>query len=45
MDRTKNHFSPGIGTPPPERAGPSVVLEDAMLALEGKKKWMKKNTS
>lgn len=34
MDRAKNPFSPGAGTPPPELAGRSAVLEDAMVALE-----------
>ncbi len=33
MDRAKNPFSPGAGTPPPELAGRSVILEDAMVAL------------
>jgi len=34
MDRAKNPFSPGAGTPPPELAGRSAILEDAMVALE-----------
>jgi len=34
MDRAKNPFSPGAGTPPPELAGRSIILEDAMVALE-----------
>jgi hypothetical protein len=34
MDRAKNPFSPGAGSPPPELAGRSVILEDAMVALQ-----------
>lgn len=34
MDRAKNPFSPGAGTPPPELAGRSAILQDAMVALE-----------
>src|SRR3990167_4782874 len=34
MNRAKNPFSPGAGTPPPELAGRSAILEDAMVALE-----------
>jgi len=34
MDRAKNPFSPGAGSPPPELAGRSAILEDAMVALE-----------
>lgn len=34
MDRAKNPFSPGAGTPPPELAGRSIILEDAMIALK-----------
>jgi hypothetical protein len=34
MDRAKNPFSPGAGTPPPELAGRSGILEDAMVALK-----------
>jgi len=34
MDRAKNPFSPGAGTPPPELAGRSTILEDAMVALQ-----------
>ncbi len=34
MDRAKNPFSPGAGTPPPELAGRSDILKDAMIALE-----------
>jgi hypothetical protein len=33
MDRAKNPFSPGAGTPPPELAGRATILEDAMVAL------------
>ncbi|HEX4045889.1 MAG TPA: ATP-binding protein, partial [Gammaproteobacteria bacterium] len=34
MDRAKNPFSPGAGSPPPELAGRSAILEDAMVALQ-----------
>ena len=34
MDKAKNPFSPGAGSPPPELAGRSAILEDAMVALE-----------
>src|SRR5476649_2264089 len=34
MDRAKNPFSPGAGTPPTELAGRSGILEDALVALE-----------
>lgn len=34
MDRAKNPFSPGAGTPPPALAGRSLILEDALIALE-----------
>jgi len=34
MDRAKNPFSPGAGTPPPELAGRSEILDNAMVALE-----------
>ncbi|HVE43587.1 MAG TPA: ATP-binding protein [Gammaproteobacteria bacterium] len=34
MDRAKNPFSPGAGTPPPELVGRSEILADAMVALE-----------
>ncbi len=34
MDRAKNPFSPGAGSPPPELAGRSAILENAMVALE-----------
>jgi hypothetical protein len=34
MDRAKNPFSPGAGTPPPELAGRSEILQDALVALE-----------
>lgn len=34
MDRAKNPFSPGAGTPPPALAGRSAILEDAMVALK-----------
>jgi hypothetical protein len=33
MDRANNPFSPGAGTPPPELAGRSGILEDALVAL------------
>ncbi len=33
MDPLRNPFSPGAGTPPPELAGRSEILEKAMLAL------------
>jgi hypothetical protein len=33
MDRGKNPFSPGAGSPPPELAGRQAILEDAMVAL------------
>lgn len=34
MDRAKNPFSPGAGTPPPELAGRKVILDNALVALE-----------
>lgn len=34
MDKGKNPFSPGAGTPPPELAGRQDILEHAMIALE-----------
>lgn len=34
MDRAKNPFSPGAGSPPPELAGRSLILDNAMVALE-----------
>jgi len=34
MDRAKNPFSPGAGSPPPELAGRSAILGDAMVALK-----------
>lgn len=34
MERAKNPFSPGAGSPPPELAGRNPILEDAMVALE-----------
>lgn len=34
MDRAKNPFSPGAGTPPPELAGRATILENALVALE-----------
>lgn len=34
MERAKNPFSPGAGSPPPALAGRSMILEDAMVALE-----------
>jgi hypothetical protein len=34
MDRASNPFSPGAGSPPPELAGRSDVLDDALVALE-----------
>lgn len=33
MDRVRNPFAPGAGTPPPELAGRQVVLEDVDVAL------------
>jgi hypothetical protein len=33
MDRMTNPYSPGAGTPPPELAGRSALLEDARIAL------------
>lgn len=34
MDKGKNPFSPGAGTPPPELAGRQDILEHALIALE-----------
>lgn len=34
MDRARNPFSPGAGTPPPALVGRTAILEDAMVALE-----------
>jgi len=34
MDKSKNPFSPGAGTPPPELAGRRAILDDVMVALE-----------
>jgi len=34
MDRAKNPFSPGAGTPPPELAGRGAIIENAIIALE-----------
>ncbi len=34
MDKGKNPFSPGAGTPPPELAGRESLLEDICVALE-----------
>ncbi len=34
MDKSKNPFSPGAGSPPPELAGRSGILEDILIALE-----------
>lgn len=34
MDRSKNPFSPGAGSPPPELAGRAAILEDALISLE-----------
>ncbi len=34
MDRARNPFSPGEGTPPPELAGRADILEDVLVALE-----------
>lgn len=34
MDRAKNPFSPGAGTPPPALAGRSNILDNALVALE-----------
>jgi len=33
MDKLRNPFSPGAGTPPPELAGRSDILDQALLAL------------
>src|SRR2546426_3088110 len=33
MDHLHNPFSPGAGTPPPELAGRSDILDQALLAL------------
>ena len=33
MDRARNPFSPGAGTPPPELVGRSAILDDALVAL------------
>lgn len=33
MDRARNPFSPGAGSPPPELAGRGPILEDAIVAL------------
>jgi hypothetical protein len=33
MDRRRNPFAPGAGTPPPELAGRAVLIEDAAVAL------------
>lgn len=34
MERAKNPFSPGAGSPPPELAGRQNILEHALVALE-----------
>lgn len=34
MDKVRNPYVPGAGTPPPELAGRGVVLEEARIALE-----------
>lgn len=34
MDKARNPFSPGAGTPPPAFAGRHDILENAMIALE-----------
>lgn len=34
MEKGKNPFSPGAGTPPPELAGRQEILDQAMLALD-----------
>jgi hypothetical protein len=33
MDKLRNPFSPGAGTPPPELAGRSDILDQALMAL------------
>jgi len=33
MDKIKNPFSPGAGSPPPELAGRDVILEQARVLL------------
>jgi len=33
MDRVKNPYVPGAGTPPPELAGRAAILEEANVAL------------
>lgn len=34
MDRRRNPFAPGAGTPPPELAGRALLIEDAAVALD-----------
>lgn len=34
MDRRRNPFAPGAGTPPPELAGRAALIEDAAVALD-----------
>lgn len=34
MDRRRNPFAPGAGTPPPELAGRGALIEDAAVALD-----------
>lgn len=34
MDRSKNPFSPGAGSPPRELAGRNAILDDALISLE-----------
>lgn len=34
MDRVRNPFAPGAGTPPPELAGRSLILDDVNIALQ-----------
>ncbi len=34
MDRRRNPFAPGAGTPPPELAGRNGLIEDAAIALD-----------
>jgi hypothetical protein len=33
MDKIKNPFSPGAGSPPPELAGRDIVIEQARVLL------------
>lgn len=34
MDRVRNPFAPGAGSPPPELAGRQLIVEDARVAIE-----------